>query len=231
MHRLIAVSEDLRQQLRREILMDSASISVIPNGIDVAEVARLGSEPIAHPWFAAGQPSVVLGVGRLAPQKNFDLLLRAFAAAKAHSPMRLMILGQGPEQEKLEELARKLGVRDDFALGGYVDNPMPYLRQASLFALPSQWEGLSNALLEALACGTPVVASRCPGSGEVLADGRYGTLVNVGDLPGFTEAILGALKRPRKPEQLVRRAEHYGLARMLGSYVAVLQEELTRAAS
>jgi len=231
MDRLVAVSEQLRDDLRTQLLLNPSNITVIPNGIDIGEVERLGAEPLTHPWFAGDEPPVVVAAGRLTRQKGFDVLLRAFALARARRPMRLVVLGKGPEQGHLQALARQLGIADDVELSGHVCNPLPYFRRGALFVLPSRWEGLSNVLLEALASGIPVVATRCTGSAELLDQGRYGSLVNVGDVDALALSILDALDSERGRNGQLERAGEYDLARTLGSYVTLFREELERARS
>jgi glycosyltransferase involved in cell wall biosynthesis len=224
MHRLVAVSEQLRRSLVKELWIAPGKIRVIPNGIDFCEVQRLAARPVEHPWFAQGVP-VIVGVGRLMPQKDFALLLRAFAKARTHMPMRLMLLGAGPQYQSLRRLARKLGILGDVEFAGYVANPLAYLSKSSLFVLPSRWEGLSNALLEALAVGCPVVATRCPGSVEVLADGRWGELVPIGDEDGMSEAIVQVLTDPPPQKRQRERAAHYDLRKSMERYLDLFREE------
>ena len=229
MDRLIAVSAQVRRDLKSQLLLDPGKITVIPNGIDISEVERLGKKPLKHKWFELGQPPVIVGAGRLTHQKGFDVLLRAFAIARARRPMRLIILGQGPEQDRLQAMATQLGIASDVQLRGHVSNPMPYLRRAALFVLPSRWEGLSNALLEALASGTPVVATRCTGSTDLLDEGRYGSLVNVGDASALAASIVEALDKDQPREVQLQRAQDYELKRTLRSYVSLFQKELALA--
>ena len=229
MDRLVAVSDEVRKELQTQLLVNPSRITVIPNGIDIAEVERLGREPLAHEWFDAGQPPVIVASGRLTPQKGFDVLLRAFALARASRPMRLIVLGKGPEQSRLQALAEQLGIDADVDLTGHVTNPLPFLRQAALFVLPSRWEGLSNALLEAMASGTPVVATRCTGSTEVLDRGRYGSLVGVGDVDELARSVSDELGRERSRDELIHRAAEYDLTRTLRAYVGLFHEELTQA--
>jgi glycosyltransferase involved in cell wall biosynthesis len=229
MDRLVAVSAEVRSELETQLLVNPSRITVIPNGIDIAEVERLGREPLAHRWFDAGEPPVIVASGRLTHQKGFDVLFRAFALARASRPMRLIVLGKGPEQSQLQALAEQLGIEADIELSGHATNPLPYLRRAALFVLPSRWEGLSNALLEAMASGTPVVATRCTGSTEVLDRGRYGSLVGVGDVDELARSIADELGRERPRDELIRRASEYDLARTLRAYVNLFHEELTQA--
>jgi glycosyltransferase involved in cell wall biosynthesis len=228
MDALVAVSEEVCRDLETKLLIDGAKITVIPNGIDLAEAGRLGSQPASHPWFEEGRPPVVIAAGRLTAQKGFDVLLRAFARARVRRSLRLLILGEGPEKGRLETLAAELGVAGDVELAGYVDNPLPYFRRAALFVLPSRWEGLSNALLEALASGTPVVASRCSGSTELLDGGRFGALVPVGNVRALSASMLDALGQQHCRENLLARARDYDLSRTLGLYVDLFRRELAR---
>jgi glycosyltransferase involved in cell wall biosynthesis len=109
-----------------------------------------------------------------------------------------MILGEGELCTELEHLAARLGIAEDFALPGFVQNPYPYLKRAAVFVLSSRWEGLPTVLVEALALGTPVVSTDCPsGPREILADGKWGRLVPVGDAGKLAEAILETLRQPK----------------------------------
>jgi glycosyltransferase involved in cell wall biosynthesis len=157
----------------------------------------MAAQPIAHPWFAEGQPPVVLGVGGLRHQKDFPTLLKAFARLRQRIAVRLVILGSGHLEDELKSLARELKVQDDFALPGFVRNPYPFMRHAALFVLSSAWEGSPNVLAEALALGTPVVSTDCPsGPREILQSGHYGPLLAVGDDQGLAEAMLKTLQAP-----------------------------------
>jgi glycosyltransferase involved in cell wall biosynthesis len=124
--------------------------------------------------------------------------LASFARLRAHCPARLLILGEGEERSALEALTRKLGVSEDVALPGFVENPYPYLRQSALFVLSSAWEGLPTVLIEALALGAPIVSTDCPsGPAEILSNGRYGFLVPVGDVEAMADAMYKAITNKR----------------------------------
>jgi glycosyltransferase involved in cell wall biosynthesis len=160
--------------------------------------------PLEHPWFRAGQPPVVLAVGRLTDQKAFDVLIRAFALVRKNRPARLLILGEGENRLALECLIRELGLAQDVDLMGFVQNPYLYMAHTSLFVLPSRWEGLPTVLIEALYLGAPVVATDCPGgSRAILKDGKYGKLVPVDAPLMLAEAIEASLKerQPCLPEE------------------------------
>ena len=229
MDRLICVSKQLRHELVSELLLNRGKMTVIPNGVDLAAVGRLGAEPVEHPWFDDPFVPIVIGVGRLVPQKNFAVLMHAFAKARKSRPMRLIILGSGPDQHTLERLARRLRITRHVHLLGHVANPFPYLRRASLFVLPSRWEGMSNALLEALASGCPAIATHCPGSTELLDHGTWGRLVAVDDVDALTRAILDTLADPPARERQLVRAAQYDLEDSMRAYVKVISEEIAKA--
>jgi glycosyltransferase involved in cell wall biosynthesis len=182
-----------RHMLRSKAVLGSGTVRksvVIPNGVNVAAVRQRATEPCHHKWLGADIP-LVLGVGRLAQQKNFSSLLQAVAIARQSRALRLLLIGSGPLRDELLREAESLGIADAVEIMPPVPNPMPYLAGASVVALPSWWEGSSNVLLEALACGTPVVASRTAGNAEDVLDfGRYGLLVDPDDPAGMATALL-----------------------------------------
>jgi len=183
--------------------------------------APLSAPP--HPWLAAGEPPVLLASGRLAPQKDFLTLLDAFARVRNQRPARLIVLGEGPERERLLGVAARLGVAQHAAFPGFVPDPYPYLRRAALFVLSSIHEGFPNVLLEALACGVPVVSTDCPsGPRELLREGRLGPLVPVRNAEALAAAILSTLESPPPAEALLRRAGDFPLDAACGQYLALL---------
>ena len=178
---------------------------------------------LSHPWFASGAPPVILSVGRLGPEKDFACLVRAFSKVRARCLVRLMILGEGSERPNLERMIQELGVAEDVALPGFVDNPMPYMSRASVYALSSRTESLGNALIEAMATGCPVVATDCPfGPREILVDGAFGWLVPTGDDDAMSRALLEALRTPRVayPTEVLGR---FSAHRIVDEYQALIR--------
>lgn len=229
--RIVAVSRDLAGNIAGDLDLQGHRIDCLPNGIDLTAVARQAAAPLDDPWFAPGAPPVIVGIGRLVRQKNFPLLVEAFARLRAHTPARLLILGTGAPaaMARLRAQAERLGVADDVRLAGFCANPFAYLKRADLFVLSSSWEGMSNALLEALACGCPVVATNCPtGTAEVLANGRFGPLVPLDDAAALADAMAWRLARPRASEALMARARAFSLEDTLDGYVRLFAEELGR---
>jgi len=191
---VVAVSNGVADDLAQLTTIPREDIRVIYNPIITPDLREKAKAPLIDSWFGASQPPVLLGVGRLDPAKDFQTLIRAFAAVRKRHRARLLILGEGRERPVLEALVTKLGLQEDVRISGFVTNPYPYMAQASLFVLSSRWEGLPGVLVEALFCGTPVVATDCQsGPREILADGKYGQLVPVGDVAALAESIVKGL--------------------------------------
>ena len=182
-------------------------ITTVYNGVDLRRLDELAASPVADPWFESDAPAVLMAVGRLAPQKDFRNLLKAFARVRSRRGVRLVILGEGPERARLESLAADLGIAADVKMPGAVPNPFAYMARASLFVLSSAWEGFGNVLVEALACGCPIVSTDCPrGPREILDGGAFGPLVPVGDDEALADGIIHALALPADRGRLRERA-------------------------
>jgi glycosyltransferase involved in cell wall biosynthesis len=204
---IVAVSDDVANDLAGSTHIDRNTITTIYNPVVDSTLPELAAQPLDHPWFSPDQPPVILGVGRLTPQKDFHTLLRTFALLRGEKDIRLVILGEGRQRAELAALAKKLGVSADVDMPGFVDNPYQYMARASVFALTSLYEGLPGALIQALACGCPVVSTDCPGgSAEILENGKYGRLVPVQHNRELADAIRLTLDSSPDPEQLKARA-------------------------
>ena len=223
---VVAVSRELASDLESKLGIAPARISVIPNGVDVAAVARLAEAPLDDPWFAAGEPPVVVSAGRLSRQKNYGLLLAAFALLRKARAARLIILGDGSPawRAALDRQALRLGINADFRLAGFDANPMRYFARSGIFVLSSLWEGASNVILEALACGCPVVATDCPsGVREQLDNGRIGPIVPPGDAAALAQAMARRLDAPRDSSTLKEYAGSFDHSIMLGAYGRLIE--------
>ncbi len=191
---IVAISQGVAEDLANVTGIPLERIQIIYNPVVNSEMLSKAKEFVDHPWFKPGEPPVILGVGRLHPQKDFPTLIRAFARVRQVRPARLMILGIGPEEARLKALVQELGLEEDVAMPGFAQNPYAYMAQAAVFVLSSAWEGLGNVLIEALAVGTPVVSTDCQsGPAEILAHGKYGLLTPVGNSEAMSEAILSVL--------------------------------------
>jgi glycosyltransferase involved in cell wall biosynthesis len=221
---------DLIACVSEGVVEDTVSITGLPRERMVAirspivtpDIYAKAEEPVDHPWFAESVP-VILGAGRLTPEKDFATLIRAFQRVRQIQDCRLMIIGDGPLRQDLERLAAELGVAEAVALPGYRANPFAYMKRAALFVLSSAWEGSGNVLIEAMALGTPAVSTDCPyGPSETLADGRYGPLVPVGDDAAMAQAMLDTLARPLPADALKAAVAGFGMAFSTRRYLQVL---------
>jgi glycosyltransferase involved in cell wall biosynthesis len=184
--RVVAVSSGVAKALI-SMGVPRAKVRVIHNPISLDEVREKLTVCDASLPNIPGR--FILGVGRLHPQKGFDLLLQSFAQIR-DLDLHLVILGEGPERAKLQAQAEKLLIASRVHFLGTVDNPFPWYRQAACFVLSSRYEGFPNALLEAMACGCPVVSFDCQyGPSEIIQDGVSGLLIREGDVDGLTQAI------------------------------------------
>ena len=220
---IVAVSAGAADSLVAATGMPRARIHVLDNPIVTDELPLLAAAAVDHPWFTKpdGVP-VIVAAGRLTAQKDFPTLIRAFAGVRAHRPARLVILGDGELRGELSELAATLGVDADLSLPGMVRNPFAYMARASVFALSSAWEGSPGVLIQAMACGAPVVSTDCEsGPREILRGGEFGALVPVGDVESLAGAISDVLAGPRRspPEASWRR---FSLDASVDAYLRVL---------
>lgn len=216
---IICVSQGVADDLMRITGIAADRIQVIRNPVVTPKLEEMAKVDIDHPWFGEDIP-VILGAGGLRLQKNFPMLLRAFARIRAQREARLMILGEGRQRHELKMQAKELGVSDDFDLPGFVANPYAHMARARLFVLSSHWEGSPNVLAEALAVGTQVVSTDCPsGPSEILDNGRYGTLVPVDDEDAMVEAIAHALDNPADPNFLRAAVSQYTTERSTEGYL------------
>jgi glycosyltransferase involved in cell wall biosynthesis len=227
---VVAVSRGVAEDLTSTTGLSREAISVIYNPVVDDKFVQLASAPLDHPWFRTGEPPVLLAVGRLAPQKDYPTLIEAFAGVRAKRVARLLILGDGKDAEDtarkraaLMQIAARKNVADDLELAGFAANPAAYMARAALLVLCSRHEGLGNVLIEALACGCPVVSTDCPhGPAEILDQGLYGRLVPVGDSEALAAAILATLDEPPDRERLRVRGAEFTVERAVDAYLDLL---------
>lgn len=217
--RVVAISKGVAVDLAKTICRPFDKIDIIHGAIITPNLFQQAQEPIDHPWFEAGEPPVVIALGRLHKQKDFPTLIHAFAKVRQTLLARLMILGVGPEEDNLKSLIHNLGIEKDVEMPGFFLNPYPYVARAGVFVLSSAWEGLSNILVETLALGTPIVSTDCPsGPSEVLNGGKYGLLVPVGDSDAMAQSLIKALGgkgKKAEPEWIEKFTAEYCTQRFL----------------
>lgn len=225
---VIVLADAMRHSLIRSKRLDPEKVSVIANPVSIDEIRDLAKQDGQHPWLANTLPNtagpLIVAAGRLQPQKDFPTLLRAVATIAQHSPVRLAVLGDGPDLGALVSLAAELSIDNVTLFPGFQPNPYPWLAQADVVVLSSRFEGMPNVLLEALALGRPVVATDCPtGPHEVLAAGKFGKLVPVGDAAAMASAIVAVLAGDRPSADVLRSAASaYGLEGIATKYLDIL---------
>jgi glycosyltransferase involved in cell wall biosynthesis len=207
---ILAVSHGVAQDFSDLTGIALEQIKVIYNPVVTPELERQAMERPDHPWFDTPETPVIVFVGRLCRQKNPQLLLEAYLRIRDARDCRLTFIGDGEERDELQSLARRAGCDRDVAFLGERQNPYPFMRTASVLALSSDHEGFGNVLVEAMAVGTPVVATDCPsGPREILEDGRYGKLVPRGDPEALAAAISDTLEAPIAPDILRARSQDF----------------------
>jgi glycosyltransferase involved in cell wall biosynthesis len=219
---IVAVSGGVARDLSTLATLPLSRVQAIYNPVVSHRLLQMAEAPVRWPWPADDQP-VIMSAGRLEPVKDFPTLLRAFAMVRRQRHAKLIIMGRGSSEGALRRLARELGLEADFALAGWIDNPFAYMAKASLFVLSSRYEGLPGALIQALACGCPSIATDCPnGPREILDHGRYGTLVPPGDVEAIAAAMNDMLDNPPDRRALVRRGLEFSVDRATDQYLDVL---------
>jgi glycosyltransferase involved in cell wall biosynthesis len=220
--RIVGNSSAVAHDLARFQRIPARKIAVIYNPLDINRIVLASRAAVDHPWLVEGAPPIVLGVGSLAVLKDFPTLIRAFALVRSRCNCRLVILGEGPDRAALEELMRELGLGGDVLLPGFVANPFAWMKRARVFVSSSLTEGCPNALMQALACGTPVVSTACPGgSAEILEDGKWGHLVAVRNPSAMADAIIATIAATNRLN-VQQRAADFALATIAREYLQIL---------
>ncbi len=220
---VIAVSHGVADDLAESTGLARDLVDVVGNPVITAEVVAKAAQPPTHPWFSDGGAPVVVAVGRLAYQKNFELLIAAMERVLEQRDARLVIFGEGPDRDTLMAQAEAIGIADRVDFAGFVDNPYSHMRAASAFVLSSRFEGLPTVLIEALYCGVPIVSTDCPsGPDEILVGGRYGTLVPVDDQEALAAGIIDALSNEQASSVAAESWEPFQEAEVVEQYLDIL---------
>ena len=220
---VVAVSQGVANDLIANLGVPALKVSVIPNPVVDNELVKSAKDSPSHRWFDDGSVPVFVAAGRLSKQKDFPTLLRAFDKLRQTTRARLIIMGEGEERPGLETMIALLGLRDHVALPGYLSNPYAVMSRGAAFVLSSRWEGLPTVMIEAIACGCPVVATDCPsGPREILEDGRYGKLVPTGDPDALCRAMQEVLQQRPAASVLKQHARRYSVDHAVEDYLCAL---------
>lgn len=220
--RIVTLTDGARRDLASNFAVPDRLIAVMLTNAVVppATVSRIAQ------WDGetGREDDLIVCIGRLSPEKDQRTLIRAVSLLPPR-PWRLVIVGDGPERPALQALARELGVGDRIIFAGEVGDPFGFMMRARLAVCASVYEGLGNAVIEALACGTPVISTDCPyGPSEILQGGRYGTLTPVGDAPAMAAAIADALHTAPDRAALRARGLNYTAARAAERFLEIIAE-------
>ena len=219
---IVAVANGVKRDLIQNYKVPGNKIKVIYNPVVTDELISLSQEEFYHQWFQDNNVPVIVAVGRLTSQKNFKLLINAFAKVSEILDSRLVILGEGEMRGELEALVDDLNIGSKVELPGFAGNPYVWLKNASLFVLSSDYEGLPGTLIQAMACGVPVVSTNCPsGPDEILENGKWGRLVPTGNLSALETAIIQTLQDKKHPD-VKFRAKFFSIKNATDAYIEVL---------
>jgi glycosyltransferase involved in cell wall biosynthesis len=205
--------------------LERERVSTVPNLVDVDALDRWAAE---EPQIRrSDEDPIVIAVGRLFVEKRYDLMIKAIAQVRRNHKVKLWICGEGPQRPALERQVRRLGLQATVRLLGHCDNPFALMRQAALFLMTSDHEGLPNALIEAQCLGLPAVSTRCPfGPEEIIVEGQSGLLVPVGDASAIAEGVMDLLAEPGRLSEMAENAKKVAQARFAAPAVARHWEEL-----
>lgn len=223
---VVGVSHGVTTEFHRLPGLPRSRIHTIYNPVVSASLLRRALDPPEHPWLDEPGDPVVLAVGKLIGRKDFSILLEAFARLSTRRPARLIVLGEGRLRPNLLSQARDLRIAEHVDFPGFVENPYAFLAKADLFVLSSRNEALPTVLIEAMACGCPVVSTDCDfGPREILEGGKYGELVPVGDPEALSAAMARALDAPRSRGVLRERALFFSAENAVERYETLLLGE------
>ena len=204
--------------------MSPEKIKVIYNPVVNKSLINKSIEEIHHPWLNNKDLPVILGIGRLTKQKNFEHLIKSFKEVLKVKKARLIILGEGEERSNLEKLIINNNLIDLVDLPGFVDNPYAFMKKADVFVLSSSWEGFGNVIVESMSVGTPVVCTDCKsGPNEILNNGEYGFLVKVNDIEDMSNKILKILiNNPFEKKSIINRSNDFEANKITTKYLETI---------
>lgn len=196
---VVAISHGVKSNLVKLYGVEAKKISVIHNAVEVDLVQNQSLDTIDY------QKPFIMAIGRFHQQKGFDLLVQAYALVEKNIEADLLILGDGSDQELILNLIQELGIENRVHMPGFSSNPWSYLSKAQYFVLSSRFEGFGNVIVEAMACGCPVVAFDCNyGPAEIIENGQDGILVPAEDITSLAEAMEEVSHNPDLREKLAK---------------------------
>ena len=225
---IICVSKGVADDISK-IIGDLPSIKVIYNPVTDDSILKLVTEPITDFNISKEGLPIIIAVGRLTKAKDYSTMLKAVSIVLKDMPVRLLIVGDGEEREKIENFIKENGISDSVHLLGFQKNPLKYMAKADIFVLSSVIEGFPNVLVEAMACGVPVISTDCQsGPSEIIENGKNGLLVPVGDENLLAQAIVKLLKnlelRSEFSKEGKKRAQYFSIEKSVKEFEDIFKK-------
>ncbi len=216
---VIVPSQGLKYDLTENYKLSSEKIKVIYNPLDLKEITNLKKAAFMNDKFS----KYIIACGRLTKQKDYPHLLKAYSLIYKNIEEKLVILGEGEDEEKLNQLVKKLGIQGMVFFLGFQKNPYKFMKNATIFVLSSLWEGFAIVIAEAMACAVPVISTDCPsGPGEIITNGENGILVTPGNEKDLADAMLTLIRhkelRKKFSEEGKKRSEDFMIEKILPQY-------------
>jgi glycosyltransferase involved in cell wall biosynthesis len=225
---IIATSHGVARDLTGSFGIDPDHIRVLANPVDLDRVRAAIAEPMEPAILPSGEAPLIVAAGRLAEAKNYPLMIEAFAMLRQRMPARLCILGQGELEGELRQLIAARGLSGAVSLAGFQANPWKYIAKADVFLLTSRYEGFGNVLIEAMACGVPVVATASAGTRDIVQQDIDGVLIDSHTPEAVAAALRRVLDHPGLRASMSRQAaasaERFAAPRVAARYDQVLQQ-------
>ncbi len=223
----IGVSKGVSESIKEYYNVDKKRIHTVYNPVVDGSIEEMKGEEVSHEWFR-GDKTVISSMGRIHKQKDYETLLKAFSEVRERKKAKLFIMGDVGDRvyyERIKRIADSKEIGRHVHFAGFVKNPFAVLSKSSLFVLSSRHEGLPGSLIQAMACGCPVVSTDCPsGPAEITRGGEIGRLVPTGNPKKLAESILLELEDPSPEEKLLSRAKRFSLDRSVSSYIDVIKK-------
>ncbi len=227
---IVATSRGVMDDLVRSFGVSSDKVRVVPNPVTLDTIREAATEPLPIEHASQWRRPTIVAAGRLADAKNYPLMIEAFALLRQRMPARLFILGRGEREGMIRDLIATHRLSDAVVLCGFQSNPWKYIGRGDVFLLTSRYEGFGNVLIEAMACGTPVVATASSGTKDIVTNGRDGVLVDAHTPAALSSALEHVLRDDGLRAQMSRQArctaQRFSLDVIAREYDRVLRDAL-----
>ncbi|MHA1380987.1 MAG: glycosyltransferase [Candidatus Helarchaeota archaeon] len=229
--KIICVSKNLGKSIIDDFnFLSTRKVFIVYNPIDLKNVKKLSLEKVNHPFIDRRKKGyyLIISVGRLSFEKRLDILLKAFAKVRKRAKVLLLILGDGDQFQKLKLLTNQLGLDDTVDFLGYISNPYAWISKSDLFVMTSQWEGFGMVIVEAMACGVPIISTNCPfGPNEIITNSVDGLLVPSGNIEIISKSILMLIKNKNLKKKIVinakKRSNNFRIEKIGSEYEKVIK--------